>query len=247
MDGVGNKARLQHPLGVVFAGGSLYVADTYNHKIKVVNPETAEIRTIAGSEAGWRDGQEPLLYEPGGLDAAGGMLFVADTNNHSVRVIDLSSGTTHTLVLKGIEKFSSSSTNGDASSEEVIRLGKQQVRMGQGSIKLEIVLPQGFKLNPIAPSSITWETQGGALRLPEDADGSLSEAELPKSLSVQFQEGSGQLHADLNIYYCEDDRESLCLIEMVQMVVPFEVLPEGTTELTLLHTIAPPRDLSPGD
>src|SRR3990172_1154680 len=37
VDGVGRKVRLQHPLGVVFHKGKLYVADTYNNKIKVID------------------------------------------------------------------------------------------------------------------------------------------------------------------------------------------------------------------
>src|SRR5439155_10243798 len=38
-EGVGNKVRLQHALGVAFKGGKLYVADTYNSKIKLLDPE----------------------------------------------------------------------------------------------------------------------------------------------------------------------------------------------------------------
>ena len=47
-DGVGNQALLQHPLGVVVHRGRVYVADTYNSKIKVADPQTREIRTLAG-------------------------------------------------------------------------------------------------------------------------------------------------------------------------------------------------------
>lgn len=38
-DGQGEQVRLQHPLGVIFSKGLLYVADTYNNKIKVVDPQ----------------------------------------------------------------------------------------------------------------------------------------------------------------------------------------------------------------
>src|SRR5690606_26457922 len=39
-DGAGDAALLQHPKDVAFADGLLYVADTYNHKVKVLDPET---------------------------------------------------------------------------------------------------------------------------------------------------------------------------------------------------------------
>ena len=46
VDGRGREVRLQHPLGVVFHEGQLYVADTYNNKIKVVDPATGETHTL---------------------------------------------------------------------------------------------------------------------------------------------------------------------------------------------------------
>ena len=90
-DGVGTAARLQHPLGVVVDDGFVWVADTYNSKIKRIDPNTGDVATFVGGQ-GWRDGPNPLFYEPGGIDAAHGKLYVADTNNHSVRVVDQSTG-----------------------------------------------------------------------------------------------------------------------------------------------------------
>lgn len=100
LDGVGHSARLQHPLGLAYLEGMLYVADTYNNKIKRVDPKTGEVRTLLGHEAGWRDGSDPLFHEPGGIDGAEGSLYVADTNNHSVRRIDLATKQTITLVFR---------------------------------------------------------------------------------------------------------------------------------------------------
>lgn len=98
VDGVGHTARLQHPLGVAYHRGTLYVADTYNSKIKRIDPETRASTTLLGGAHGWRDGRAPLFYEPGGIDAADGKLYVADTNNHAVRVVDLSTLETTTLI-----------------------------------------------------------------------------------------------------------------------------------------------------
>ena len=53
----------------------------------------------AGAPAGYADGpaQSARFSEPGGLAYARGRLFVADTNNHRVRVVDLETGTVGTL------------------------------------------------------------------------------------------------------------------------------------------------------
>lgn len=106
-DGVGAAVvRLQHPLGVAWHDGVLYVADTYNHKIKRLDPATAACRTWLGSgRPGHADGAAPAarFSEPSGLAVAGQRLYVADTNNHRVRVADLTTGEVATLVLAGLE------------------------------------------------------------------------------------------------------------------------------------------------
>jgi sugar lactone lactonase YvrE len=100
-DGTGEKVRLQHPLGVACHDGVLYVADTYNNKIKRLDPATRACTTFLGQgAAGYRDGAEPLFHEPGGLSVAGGQLYIADTNNHALRVADLATREVTTLTLK---------------------------------------------------------------------------------------------------------------------------------------------------
>jgi len=97
VDGVGGKVRLQHALGVTYRDGSLYVADTYNSKIKTLDPTTRTCKTWFG------DGSAKQLSEPGGLSFAGDKLYVADTNNHRVVVIDAKTKTSSTLALQGVE------------------------------------------------------------------------------------------------------------------------------------------------
>lgn len=96
------EARLQHALGVAEHDGKLYVADTYNSKIRVFDLKTGILSTLLGGEEpdGWFSG--PLLNEPGGLSYAAGKLYVADTNAHRVRVVDLATKQVTTLKFKGL-------------------------------------------------------------------------------------------------------------------------------------------------
>jgi thiol-disulfide isomerase/thioredoxin len=99
-DGSGDAVRLQHPLGLTRARGLLFVADTYNHKIKTLNQATGEVRTFAGNGMEGHDDGPPAdatFYEPGGLSATSDALFVADTNNHAIRRIALADGRVDTL------------------------------------------------------------------------------------------------------------------------------------------------------
>ena len=105
MDGVGPEVRLQHPLGLCLYDGVLYVADAYNHKIKKVHPETRTSMSFLGSgQAGFDDGvgASATFFEPGGVTAAHGKLYIADTNNHAIRVPDLASGEVRTLEITGL-------------------------------------------------------------------------------------------------------------------------------------------------
>jgi thiol-disulfide isomerase/thioredoxin len=101
-DGVGHDVRLQHALGVTFHDGKLYVADTYNSKIKVIDPARRSCKTLLGGErGGWLAGAP--FNEPGGLACAGGKMYVADTNAHRIRVVDLKTMAVSTLKLQGVE------------------------------------------------------------------------------------------------------------------------------------------------
>jgi len=87
---------------VAYHDGKVYVADTYNSKIKVIDPEKESCETVLGGEPdGWLAG--PLFNEPAGLSFANGKLYVADTNAHRIRVVDLKEKKVSTLKLQGVE------------------------------------------------------------------------------------------------------------------------------------------------
>jgi DNA-binding beta-propeller fold protein YncE len=101
VDGFGDRVRLQHALGVTAYGGKLYVADTYNNKIKELDPAKRTCKTfLGGEEEGWLAG--PLFSEPGGICYADGKLYVADTNAHRIRVVDLKTKAISTRRLTGV-------------------------------------------------------------------------------------------------------------------------------------------------
>ena len=94
VDGTGEAVRLQHCLGVEYAAGWLWVADTYNHKIKQVNPQTGFCQTVLGTGEDFR--------EPSGLSVAGSNLYIADTNHHRICRVDLAIVEIEEWVLPGL-------------------------------------------------------------------------------------------------------------------------------------------------
>jgi sugar lactone lactonase YvrE len=90
-DGRGREAAFDAPLGLAMsAGGILYVADTYNQRIRKMTSDTV-VTTLAGnSESGRKDGVGPdaSFYRPSGLAVdSQGNIFVADQFNNTIRRI----------------------------------------------------------------------------------------------------------------------------------------------------------------
>jgi DNA-binding beta-propeller fold protein YncE len=101
-DAIGEDALLQHPLGVCWWNGALFVADSYNSKLKRIDPISKACTSITGNpQGGNRDGTlaEALFREPSGISVSGELLYIADTNNHAIRVLDFPRGEVTTLRL----------------------------------------------------------------------------------------------------------------------------------------------------
>ncbi len=233
-DGQGNLARLQHPLGTALDGETLYVADTYNSKIKRIDISTNTATSWIGSEPGWADGAAAKFNEPGGLSAAGGLLYVADTNNHAIRVIDLATGEASTLILKGVEKFDPPT----GFSGDIVTLDAIAANAGPASITIDYHLPEGYKVNEEAPSSLVITGGDELASLFGGAVFDLTGTELPVSIPLDLFEGSDVLTIDVILIYCETEATSLCLIDRARFEIPLEVGPAGaSTSIKLNRTI----------
>jgi thiol-disulfide isomerase/thioredoxin len=226
IDGVGDKVRLQHPLGVVYVGGKLYVADTYNHKVKVLEIQKRESQTFAGTrERGTKDGErlKAQFNEPGGISATSQTLFVADTNNHLIRRIELKSGAVSTLELKGLEKLTTHMVRKFRG--RVVNVAKQEIAPGAGTIALSFKLPEGFKYNEGAPFYVAYQTADEkAVRVTAaERSRNFSEPKFPLEIPVEAGAGATTATIDAVIYFCNDETQKICLVDSVRVEVPLEV------------------------
>ena len=101
-DGGRDRAKLQHPLDLAWLGDELYVADTFNHKIKQVYPRMQSVQTLLGGHGDALGAfSETQLNEPGGLCAGPNRsLIAADTNNHRIVQLDLASARSKEIHLR---------------------------------------------------------------------------------------------------------------------------------------------------
>ena len=223
-DGVGADARFQHPLGVAFHGDTLLVADTYNSKIKTIDLTTGEASTLFGDEQGWADGTDPLFHEPGGLSIEGDVVWIADTNNHVIRRIDLATGEATTLVLRGLDAFVKAGES-DYSGPSVT-LPAVEAGAGPATLTLNVQLPDGYKVNEDASSSLFLSREGDIATFPSDRI-DLTGTKFPVEVGAELHAGDGTLIADLTLVWCREDAEGLCFFERLRYLVPVAVTAGG--------------------
>jgi hypothetical protein len=134
IDGGPAEARLQHPLDLEYVEGTLFVADTYNNKIKSIGLHTRNVRTFCGDgHAGLVDGpsEETRFDEPA----------------HVIRVVDIETGEAGTFDLQDAHKLARRRPG-------IVRLGPVPVRPGEVTLQITCGLPKGAMLNSGAPSHL---------------------------------------------------------------------------------------------
>jgi len=106
-------AQLYSPFGVgVDGSGNVYIADTFNHRIRRVDAGTGLISTIAGTGINGFSGDgaaatsAKLNYPYGVAVDGGGNVFIADLSNHRVRRVDAGTGLISTIAGTGVGGFS---------------------------------------------------------------------------------------------------------------------------------------------
>ena len=231
VDGTGDEVRLQHPLGLVAYGDKLLIADTYNHKIRELDPKRQRVTTFAGTgKPGQADGSTPSFYEPGGLTIANGKLYVADTNNHAIRVVDLKTKQATTLRINGLappEKNMISSETAVAPNVEEIKTSAQQLRTGANAVlEINVELPQGYHLNPLAPQRYKISVDDGKNITIDEKLASRSAKDLKLPLRVPLNAanvGTANLRAQVTLFYCREDNTGTCRIKTLVWQVPVEV------------------------
>jgi sugar lactone lactonase YvrE len=112
--GLATSACLDAPDDVAFSGGNLYIADALNHRVRMVTPGGI-ISTFAGNGPGGSasfcgDGAAATaacLNDPQGVarQTASGPLYIADTINHRIRVVNGGTGNITTYAGTGTPGF----------------------------------------------------------------------------------------------------------------------------------------------
>ncbi len=168
VDGDAATARFQHPLGVAWNDGTIYVADTYNGKVKAIDAARGVVRTVAGGESA------DDLDEPAGIAFGAGRIWVADTNHHRIVVVNPADGSMETVELSTTDdppKPEITLAAAEAEERHLTRPKAEPVRAapvrvaphldadGIRTITITVTPepPKGWKLNELMP--LKWEIE----------------------------------------------------------------------------------------
>jgi thiol-disulfide isomerase/thioredoxin/DNA-binding beta-propeller fold protein YncE len=231
VDGKNGEARLQHPLGVVWHDGSLYVADTYNNKIKVIDPEARTSTTLLGDTEAGRTDDPPRMDEPGGVSVAAGELFVADTNNHAIRVIDLARKTLRTLEITGLvppEPLPRRSPVNFPNAERVSLERQTLAADSEVELRIQIDLPDGTHLNDRAPITYQVENPEDASLVTGTAIGKPQRVEPAADrftilLNTSQNGSSGKLRVSIMYLMCREGADGICEVRSSIVDIPVEL------------------------
>jgi len=244
VDGPAQQVLFQHPLGLAYGQGRLFVADTYNHKIKTVDPTTGVTVSLAGSGKPGLSDNPPAFREPGGLSFAGGKLYIADTNNHRICVFDLATNRMATLTIAGLKPPIDHDELATDADEVIQKVSPATVRAENNSVRLNVQLrlPEGYHINPLAPQRyqidaadpaivgvVDRRSLGKRVRLDKPA------ASFTVRLPVRQTGGEDTMRVRLEFFYCRDGAEGICKAGTVVWSLPVKLDPTAGNDTVVLH------------
>ncbi len=201
-DGSFSKALLQHPLGINYYNNKLYIADTYNNKIKLLDLNTNTISTLAGTgKEGMTDGDllDASFNEPSGLTLLNDKIYVADTNNDLIRIIDLSTNKVSTLLIKPKQTNNSTLNINSLNFKSIKNISKNN----QLYLQLDIN-NKSKKLNNYIDSFINFYDKDGILINSIKINILDEKLTLPNISNVTY--------LNVVLYLCDNENEGLCYI-----------------------------------
>ena len=243
-DGPGPQARLQHCLGLAFADGKLYVADTYNNKVKVCDLATRSVRTLVGSRAPGSTDSPPLFYQPGGLSVAGETLYVADSNNSAIRAINLQTRAVTTLAMEGLKPPAPPRSPLKFPRAVAFEAPSSQVAAGKDlELAVRLTLPAGTKLNAERPMPFVIQAPGHEDLIPPQFADFGARIDVPRPqfsvkvpLTRPLKDGESiTLKLLVSAFVCKSGSEGYCKVDNLAWTIPIVAAEGGPEKVTLTN------------
>lgn len=215
-DGIGSVVRLQHALGVGLRQGLLFVADTYNNKIKTLDPGTRTAKTFLGEHKAGNSLEPPTFDEPAGLSIVGDTIYLADTNNHRIVAIDVPTKKARAIEIKGLQPPKLPDAEAPPTNAKKVELPALTLKSASAlEAAGAVVVPEGTKLNPLAPMTYRIESIADGGKATLLAKGKIAPPQATFTMKAAGIDLTGvkRLRFQVVYYPCETGSEGVCRIQ----------------------------------
>jgi sugar lactone lactonase YvrE len=193
VDGTGTMAQFNRPNRITIdTDNNLYVADTYNHKIRKITPEGV-VSTLAGSTSGFADGQgsaAQFLAPEGIAIDIDNNLYVTDAGNHKIRKI----------TPEGVVSTLAGSTSGFADGQgSAVQFNAPSGITMDTDNNLYVADTRNHKIRKITPEGVV-STLAGSNRGFADGQGSAVQFNFPHGITID---------TDTNLYVADTENHKI--------------------------------------
>jgi thiol-disulfide isomerase/thioredoxin/DNA-binding beta-propeller fold protein YncE len=228
VDGIGDQVRLQHPIGIAFGAGSIWVSDTYNSKIKRIDPGTGKTQTFAGG------GDRKELFEPAGLAFRADEILVADTHHHRLIGFPIAGGASRPFALADLTAPSrgvavaQATERPRAKPEERVHVAEGTIaKSGNSKVHVAWQTPAGTGVNEDAPFRARWIASNGLAQPPVEIRTKGSEVQNGFEFSLVPAPGAERVHliGDLDLVICDVATHRVCIPVRREVELTFRTEP----------------------
>jgi thiol-disulfide isomerase/thioredoxin len=238
VDGPAPAVRMEHPLGVAWGGGALWVADTYNSKIKRFDLATGVMRTVLGG----REHHE--LFEPEGIFFRGGDLVVTDTKHHRIELVGTKAGAARAFEIRGLTAPSVGVALdvprldvGPSAAVETIALGDVPLAShGATVVHFGWKTVPGTGINEEAPFHVEWTSSDGLASVPTPIRSTGAAVQHGFDLTVTPIAGAegGRLAGRVDVVLCDVTTHLVCVPVKRALELTFRVATTPSEAPTVL-------------
>jgi thiol-disulfide isomerase/thioredoxin/sugar lactone lactonase YvrE len=234
-DGPFARAQLQHPLGLALVGETLYVADTFNGKVRRLMLASGQVSTVTPSRS---------LAQPGGLTWAGGKLLLADTDHHRLVTVNPQNGSVGALILAGVAPpvLQGLSERPVLASRALPlqHLADAAIASGRASLVLEVRLPAGYTFTHGAPQRAEVSVDGAQLRPASPPSIEAKGDSLTITTPLEGSPGTATVVHTVALFYCKGGNASVCLVDRRRLAARLTLSPAGPASAIVQYRPTPP-------
>lgn len=213
-----NPVKFQNPNAIIVDDSGIYIADSFNHSIKKYDLTTNQITKIAGNNRGEEIGDKTQFDEPSGMVAFIDKIYVSDTNNNRILMVNKGNAASSLLDILPQQKLSK-----ETLVEYLPRLesGKDLNMKTNQEIEFKLNVKKNWKINRLAPSFLNLlelqdNNNANILANFDWNDVIANKITLPKINNKKEYLLQGK------IYYCKDALNSLCYIKSYEQKITGE-------------------------